>query len=66
MGSVVLRSIEDLRNYSQSVAARRVEDDPVVRAFQSAKRLAWLAMLVGAFLCYHLIDRMREALGLLG
>jgi hypothetical protein len=66
MGAVVLRSIEDLRRYNRELAARRVEDDPVVRKLLFAKQVTWLAMLEGSFLCYHLADRLQEALYILG
>jgi hypothetical protein len=62
MESVALRSIEDLRRYSLALASRNVADDPVVRALQSARQLTWFGMLCGSFLCYHLMDKLLEAL----
>lgn len=60
------KSIEDLRRYNQELAARRVEDDPVVRRLHMAKRIVWMISLAGAFLFYYLIDKMQEALSILG
>ena len=60
--SVALKSIEDLRQYGLALASRDVTDEPTVRVLQSAKQLTWLAMLSGSFLCYHLMDKLLEAL----
>jgi hypothetical protein len=59
------KSIEDLRRYNRELAARRIEDDPVVRKLQVAKRITWMISLAGAFLFYYLIDKMQEALSIL-
>ena len=65
MTTVELNSIEDLHRYCQDLAARKVEDDPVVRKLQSAKQATWLFVMTCAFLFYYLIDRMQEALSIL-
>jgi len=62
MESVALKSIDDLRQYSLALSARNVADEPLVRTLQSAKQLTWFAMLCGSFLCYHLMDKLLEAL----
>jgi hypothetical protein len=54
-----------MHQYSQALAVRRVEDDPVVRALESARRMTWLALLAGAFLFYYLQVKLQEALGTL-
>jgi hypothetical protein len=58
--------VEALRRYNRDLAERRVEDDPVVRGLQVAKRIVWMITLAGAFLFYYLIDKMQEALSILG
>ena len=55
----------NLRQYCEALATRKVEDNPAVRAWRSAKQLAWLTMLAGAFLCYHLMSKLQEALNML-
>jgi hypothetical protein len=65
MDPVVLRSLEDVRQYSQTLAVRRVADDPVVRALESARRMTWLTMLAGAFLFYYLQVKLHEAVRML-
>lgn len=57
--------IEHVRRYNQELAARRVEDDPVVRKLHVAKRITWMISLASAFLFYYLIDKMQEALSIL-
>ena len=58
-------SIEDLRKYCQDLAARSVEDEPVVQKWHVAKRIVWMISLAGAFLFYYLIDKLHEALSIL-
>jgi hypothetical protein len=65
MTTTELKSIADLRRYSQELASRRVQDDPVVRKLHAAKRITWMISLTGAFLFYYLIDKMQEALSIL-
>jgi hypothetical protein len=65
MDPVALRSLEDVRQYSQALAVRRVEDDPRVRALESARRMTWLMMLAGAFLFYYLQVKLHEAVRML-
>jgi len=62
---VELRSLADLQSYTQELAARRVEDDPVVRNWILAKQTTWLSMLTGAYLCFYLMDSLHEALSIL-
>lgn len=57
--------IEHVRRHNQELAARRVEDDPVVKRLHVAKRIVWMISLAGAFLFYYLIDKMQEALSIL-
>ena len=65
MNASETKSIDDLRRYNQELAARRVEDHPVVRRLHVAKRIVWMVTLAGAFLFYYLIDKMQEALSIL-
>jgi hypothetical protein len=60
-----LRTVADLHRYTQELAARRAEDDPLVQALVLAKQTTWLFLLTGAFLCFHLLDRLNEAIGML-
>ena len=60
-----IRSIAELQRYTQDVASRRPEDDPVVRKLQAAKRMVWLILLALSFLFYYLIECMEQALVLL-
>jgi hypothetical protein len=59
------KSMDDLRKYSQELAARRVEDDPAVQRWHVAKRIVWMISLAGAFLFYYLMDKMHEAISIL-
>jgi hypothetical protein len=65
MTTIELKSLEDLRHYTQAVAARRPEDDPRVRRLQFVKQTTWLFMLTLTFIGYYLLDKMSEALSLL-
>ena len=65
MSAAQLKSIEDLRNYTQRLASMRPEDDPRLRKLQFAKQTTWLFLLVCIFLFYYLIDKMGHALTLL-
>jgi hypothetical protein len=55
-------TIGNLQQRCRAIAARRVEDDPVVRRLQYAKQVTWLSLLTAAFLIYHLTGRMQDAL----
>ncbi len=66
MATSEVKSIEVLRKYSQGLAARRVEDDPVARKWRVAMRIVWMILLAGAFLFYYLLDKMQEAISILG
>ena len=65
MTTAQLKSLEDLHNYSQSLASKRPEDDPKVKNLQTAKQATWLFLLTCSFLFYYLIEKMGEALALL-
>lgn len=60
-----LRSLADLRSYTQELAARRVEDDPIVQKMHVAKRITWMFLLSGSFLFFYLIDKLNEAVNML-
>lgn len=62
---VELRSLADLHRYTQEIAARRVDDDPVVQTLTLAKQTTWLFLLTGAFLCFHLLEKLNEAVSML-
>lgn len=65
MTAAQIKSLEDLHKHSQELATRNVEDDPVVRKLQVAKRITWMCLLAAAFLFFYLMDKMQEALTLL-
>ncbi len=62
MTTAQLTSLEDLHRYTQELASRRVDDDPIVRKLHTAKQATWLFLLTCAFLFYYLIDKMQEAI----
>ena len=66
MATSEIKSIEDLRRQSLELAARQVDDDPVVQRWHVAKRITWMVLLAGAFLFYYLIEKLHEALAILG
>jgi hypothetical protein len=59
------KSLEDLHKHTHELATRKVEDNPVVRKLQIAKRITWVCLIATAFLFYYLMDKMQEALSLL-
>jgi hypothetical protein len=65
MTAAQIKSLKDLHRHSQELASRKVEDDPVVRKLQVAKRITWMCLIAAAFLFYYLMDKMQEALTLL-
>jgi len=65
MSETELKSLVDLHRYCQELASRKVEDDPLTRKLQAAKRIVWLLLLAGAFLFYYLLDKLQAALSLL-
>lgn len=60
-----LKSIDALHRHKQELAARRVEDDPVTKRLQVAKRIVWMILLSGSFLFYYLLDKFSEAISML-
>lgn len=65
MSTAPIQSLEELHRYTEALALRSVDDDPVVRRLHSAKQIVWLFLLACAFLFYYLIDKLQEALGIL-
>ena len=65
MTAIQLQSPKDLRHYSEALALRKVDDDPVVRRLRTAKQATWLLLLTCTFLFYYLIEKMQEALSML-
>lgn len=62
---VEVLSLADLHRYTEELAARKVEDDPVVQNWIVAKQTTWLSLLTGAFLFFFLLDKLQEAVGIL-
>ena len=65
MSQIELKSLEDLRRYSQDLAGRTAEDDAAARKWRVAKRIAWMVLLTGSLLFFYLIDKLGEALSML-
>ena len=65
MSQIELKSLEDLRRYSQDLAGRTAEDDSVVRKWRVAKRIVWMLLLAGSLLFFYLTDKFVEALAML-
>lgn len=65
MTAIQLKSLDELHRHNQELAARRVEDDPVTRKLQVAKRIVWMLLLSGSFLFYYLLDKIGEAISIL-
>jgi hypothetical protein len=61
-----LKLIMGIQRRSRELAARRVEDDPVLQKWHVAKRIVWMTLLACAFLIYYLIEKLIEALSILG
>jgi len=64
MADVQLKTPGDVRAYVQSLAGRRVEDDPSVAAWRLAKQTTYLYVLVVSFLLYFLVDVINDMLSL--
>lgn len=65
MVAIELRSLEDLRRHTQSLAVQSAETDPVTQKLRVAKRIVWMFLLSGSFLFYYLLDKMGEAIAIL-
>jgi hypothetical protein len=65
MTTAQLKSLQDLRDYTQSLAGKRPEDDPRIQKLRLAKQATWLFLLTCTFLFYYLIEKMIEALAML-
>jgi hypothetical protein len=58
--------LTEFHQQAVEIAARqRLADDPTHRAWCTARRITWMILLAGAFLFFHLISKMHEALTLL-
>jgi hypothetical protein len=49
----------------ENAAKQRLEENPSHQAWCTARRITWMILLAGAFLFFHLISKMHEALTLL-
>jgi hypothetical protein len=65
MGQADLKSVEDLKSYTQELASKKAEDNPAVRRMQVAKRITWVLLLAASFLAFYLMDKLSEALSIL-
>jgi len=59
-----LRTREDVDTFLQGHSRRDPERNPTTRMLLKAKQYTWLLLLVCAFLQYHLIEVMGEAVSL--
>lgn len=65
MAATDLKSLEDLRGYTETLSAKRVEDDSAYKNWQLAKQTTWLTLLTISFLIFYLIEILHESLALL-
>jgi hypothetical protein len=61
-----IKSLHDVRRHSQELAVQRAGDDRALRWGTIAKRITWMVLVACAFLAYYLLDKLEEALSLLG
>lgn len=61
-----LKTLDDARANVQAIAKRRIDEDLQVKRWRFAKKVIYLFVLVVAFLFYYFIDKLNEALSLLG
>ncbi|HSC95063.1 MAG TPA: hypothetical protein VLC73_08840 [Burkholderiales bacterium] len=66
MSQAEIKSLDDVRRHSQELAPQRAGDDRAPRWGKIAKRITWMVLIAGAFLAYYLLDKLEEALSLLG
>ena len=59
-------SLAGQQKHDQLLATRKVEDDLRLRKLLAAKRITWMILLAGAFLCFYLMDKLSEALSVFG
>ena len=57
---VEIHSRDDAHLLVEQVAARKIENNPAVKAWRTAKDSTWLLLLVGAFLLFYLISVLKE------
>lgn len=60
------KSVEDAHVIVKAIAKRRIDNDSSFQKWRSLERGVYLFGLVGAFLLYYLIDKMKEAISLPG
>lgn len=56
---------EELRRYGEELSTKRVEEELTYKRWLLAKQTVWLALLVGAFLIFYLIDILQASLSLI-
>jgi hypothetical protein len=59
-----IHSRDDAHRLVEQIAARKVENNPVVRAWRTAKNSTWLTLLAGGVLLLYLISVLKEVLSL--
>lgn len=55
-----IHSRDDAHRLVEQIGARKVDNNPVVRAWRTAKNSTWLALLVGGALLLYLISVLKE------
>lgn len=60
-----LKSLADLKSYTQELAGKKAEDNPAVRKLHAAKRITWVALLAASLLVFYLMDQLADALNML-
>lgn len=59
-----IHSRDDAHRLVEQIAARKVDNNPVVKAWRTAKNSTWLALLGGGVLLLYLISVLKEVFNL--
>jgi hypothetical protein len=55
-----IHSRDDAHHLVEQIAARKIDNNPAVKAWRTAKASTWLLLLAGAFLLFYLISVLKE------
>lgn len=61
MNLAELKSSGDLLGIHARPARKRVDTNPTVRAWRTAKRVTLMLLLAGSFMFYYVLDKMNQA-----
>jgi len=57
-----VKLLEDFFRVPERPARRDVESNPVVRGWQTAKRITLVVLLAGSFLIFYVLDKLNQGL----